>query len=409
MSLPDELITYVHRPDTTFQWQPQDRGRIGQTTVTTLRMTSQTWQGEPWTHTLLVFVPDHMRHPDCALLHIGADGWSADIAQGVLTAEATGMVCAFLYDIPNQPLYDGLVEDALIAYTFVQYLDTGDADWPLLFPMVKSAVRAIDAVQQFCREQSVSPSRFFVTGASKRGWTTWLTAVADERVAAILPQVYDNLNIPAQLPHQLTTWGGFSEQISDYTAAGLPERMGSEEGQRLVAMVDPYTYRDRLTLPKLIINGSNDRYWATDALNLYWDSLSGPRYILYVPNSGHNLQDSDRVHATALAFLEAAARKTSLPELAWEWSSSQQSVHLDLTSDLPARAVRLWTARSPDRDFRPAAWTSTLLRHEAGTGNVYRYVGEVALPRAGHLAAFGEAEFESGSRTYTLSTQMCIR
>ena len=35
-------------------------------------------------------------------------------------------------------------------------------------------------------------------------------------------------------------------------------------------MVDPYTYRDQLTLPKFLINGSNDRYTFLAATSKTW-------------------------------------------------------------------------------------------------------------------------------------------
>ena len=50
----------------------------------------------------------------------------------------------------------------------------------------------------------------------------------------------------------------------------MHRKLQSDEGQSLVAIVDPYQYREKLNQPKLVILGTNDPYWPVDALNLYW-------------------------------------------------------------------------------------------------------------------------------------------
>jgi PhoPQ-activated pathogenicity-related protein len=62
---------------------------------------------------------------------------------------------------------------------------------------------------------------------------------------------------------------------------------------------------------KLLINGVNDPYWTTDALNLYWDDLPGDKWVTYVPNAGHNLEqhaDGKKDRTRAVNALAAFAR-----------------------------------------------------------------------------------------------------
>ncbi len=402
---PADLFSYVKRPEAVYRWELTDQKPNVMGTVYDLHLVSQVWQGITWEHRLQIVRPNNLDYPDTAILLITGGGGSDQETQvALLLANAAKMPMAILYHIPNQPLFDGKREDALIAYTFAKYLQTGDDTWPLLFPMTKSAVKAMDALQEFSQQAWDKPLKHFVvTGASKRGWTTWLTGAVDSRAKAIMPMVIDNLNLAAQMPHQIETWGKYSEMIDDYTRRGLQELLTTEAGQQLGAAIDPYTYRDRITMPKLLINGTNDRYWTLDALNLYWDDLVGEKFVLYVPNSGHGLEDRGRVLATAGAFANLVAGDKALPKLNWKHDDADGKARLSITSDPIPSGARLWVAQSATKDFRDAKWHSTPM---AGTDG--RFIGEVNKPSQGYLALFGEPIYQLDGRTFTLSTQIRI-
>jgi len=352
-----------------------------------------------------LLTPANMKYPRTALLLItGGSPGEKEMPQLAMVAALVSAPVVVLGDIPNQPLCDGLREDALIAFTFQNCLESGDTTWPLLFPMTKAAVRAMDAVEEYTRQEWAAPvDSFYVTGASKRGWTTWFTGeVAPDRIKGIAPMVYDNLNLPAQMKHQIEAWGKYSEQIDDYTELSLPDLIATDKGSALGRIVDPYTYRSRARMPKLVITGTNDRYWPLDAANLYFSDLPEPRYILYVPNSGHGLEDYTRVIMSQAGFFAACTGRAPLPRLQWACEHGKH-LKLHVSSDVAPVQVLQWTASAPTRDFREAAWSKTELRPRKG-----RYTGRMKYPQQGFNATFAEVMYEVEGRQMPLSTGVTI-
>ena len=396
--LPATLDDYIARPEAAYKW-----GKIEtrEGAADELKLVSQTWQGANWTHRVQIFRPAKPIAPDTAILQIdfgiAIPGGDA-IAQ--LLANSTGLTLINLYSVPNQPLY-GLREDALIAYTFDKYLTTNDETWPLLLPMTKSVVKAMDAVAEYSRTKQYSGAKkttpitkFIVTGASKRGWTTWLSAAVDPRVIGIMPMVYDNLDLAKQMPHQKEVWGGYSAKIDDYTKMGLQEKLQTPKGQKLGAIVDPWTYRARITVPKLLVMGTNDEYWPLDAVNLYRKDLVGPTSFLYAPNAGHSMDGQEpRVIGAAASWAKLVAKGEKAPQVELKAENPKADGSRDFTvfSLAPNAKARLWFAHSPTQDFRQAKWKATEnMRVEEAGG----YMTQMPAPPADtkYSAAFGEIE-----------------
>lgn len=407
--VPTTLRDFVTKADPTFAWKLVDQQEAAGARSFEVELTSQSWQDIIWKHDLLVFQPAELKHPNHVLLYItGGNNFSRPKAEdrvlGATLAALSGTRVALLFQVPNQPLLGGRYEDDLITDTFLFHLATKDDRWPLLFPMVKSAVRAMDCLEQLATQEWKTPVEgFIVTGASKRGWTTWLTGAVEPRVKGIAPIVIDTLNMPKQMDYQLETWGKYSEQIIDYERKGLIKRLKEDLAiEPLWRWVDPYTYRNQLKLPKLMINGTNDRYWTVDALNNYWDDLIGPKYVRYIPNAGHNLKGGrEGAVASLAAFTQHVAAAKPLPAIEWKHEKIDGGYRLVMQSDVAPNAVRLWTAESDSKDFREAEWKSKTLK---ASGKVFQ--GDAIAPVGKHIALFGELEYKLGDLIYSLSTQL---
>ncbi|MGH7844516.1 MAG: PhoPQ-activated pathogenicity-related family protein [Candidatus Binatia bacterium] len=409
-----DLQKYVRKPEAEFEWNLKNKIDSEQSgdRIYDLHFVSQIWQENKWQHQLQVYRPSGVAPNSTMFLWVtGGSARPEYLWLGMELARKIRAPVAFLYHIPNQPLLEGnLREDDLIAETFVRYLNTKDENWPLLFPMVKSVVKAMDVLQAFGKKEWSEPmDKFIVAGASKRGWTTWLTATVDQRVGAIAPMVIDTLNMREQMPRQLHAFGAYSSRLAPYSSRGLLPIPETPEGQRLLSMVDPWAYRDRLTLPKLIINGSNDFYWATDALNLYWNGIPADKWVLYIPNAGHNLRRQDRPQPDQLndlinglaAFSRHQMSGTPMPNLSWKHESVSGKLRLTIAATPAPTGARLWIAQAPTMDFRTAKWSPQEMILTTG-----KIVGEVTPPAKGHLAFFGELDYDIDGLRYRLSTQV---
>ena len=399
------LAEYVSARDASFAWKKAAERKLEHVVAMRVEFTSQTWRGHVWQHEMLIVRPEHIRNADIALLFITGDG-KVDDNFDLLNMLATraGAIAAIINRVPNQPLYDGRKEDALIAYTFDQYTQTGDRTWPLLFPMVKSAVRGMDVVQALAHNEfGQDVANFLVTGASKRGWTTWLSAAVDPRVKAIAPIVIDMLNMKVQTQWAQKMYGQQSEQIKDYTDYRITERMDEPRMVEIRSWVDPYSYRSRYKLPKLLLLGTNDPYWVVDSLRHYWGELREPKLIFQTPNAGHDLGGGDQAKQTLAAYFQMIADRQSLPKMTWKFKhTAAERVSLEVNLSKRAAAFRLWTAESSDRDFRDDKWSSTELSSESGK----HVVAEVQTPPKGFRAYLVEAELKTETgETYRLSTE----
>jgi PhoPQ-activated pathogenicity-related protein len=419
-----ELKAYVAKEDKSYHWTKRREGKAGKGTFVELTLTSQTWKNIVWKHQLFIYRPSHVKDAAQGLLMIAGGTWRSElelpIAEGAPLdynergvqqvekfadlAERLQSPVAVLMQVPEQPIFGGLVEDQIISYTFLEFFLTNDPEWLVLMPMTKSAVRGMDAVQEFCgKEWSLDVKHFTVTGASKRGWTTWLTAAVDPRVNCLAPMVIDTLNFETQTKHQLEIYGGFSEQLRDYSDKGLQGFLGTERGKHLQAIVDPYSYRAAITQPKFILLGTNDRYWTLDALNLYWDDLNGEKYVCYTPNSGHSLNDPARIAGALAALHHEVADGKPLPKLSWHYDNGDDKATLHIQSDEKPREVRIWTTTSASRDFRDSKWES-----RAATVENDSYSFDLPKPATGFAALFGEAVYDSDGVPLFLSTNVKI-
>ena len=430
------LDDYIAAPDASFTWSLANTIAGAGYTDYVLDLKSQTWDPDPpsgvdrtlWEHALIITVPNTVSHTT-GMLFIGGGSNPVNLASTndaflAAIAVATESVVAQLKQVPNQPLTfandplaEPRTEDEQIAYAWRQFLDLGandaDAIWLSRLPMTKAAVRAMDAVTAFCASPaggSLTVSDYVVSGGSKRGWTTWTTAAVDARVVAIAPLVIDLLNVERSFQHHFEALGKFADAVHDYVDNGILEFGGTPEYARLHEIVEPYSYRDRLTMPKYIINATQDQFFVPDSSQFYQRRLQGETRFRYVQNNDHGLSRTADAAQDLEAWYTMILNSVARPEISWVKRDDGQ-IEIDVLSGTPS-SVLVWEAtNATERNFiwnevgSTGIYSSSVLA-ESSPGS---YVTNVSLPAMGYKAFFVEFTFPSGGAfPFRVTTEVSV-
>jgi PhoPQ-activated pathogenicity-related protein len=317
------LDTYVSKADENYKWRDTGArvkmlsGGVGHV----LNVTSQQWLDKTraavegsdiWTHQVTVIVPKNHNIRNKAIIYITGgcnDNPSVPkatdeepLAMDVIGSE-TGAIGVVLNQIPNCPMvypsdpsHKRRTEDAVIAWGWSMFLKTGDPEWLPRLPMVKAAMQAMRAVQEYVTKNSIAEiDGWLVSGASKRGWTTWMVGAVNcptcpriDGIAPIVPIVPD---LRAGLHHMMQAYGGWTFAFTDYMEANNLTKYLDDPGfENMLQLIDPINYVDRLEkLPKFVLVSSDDEFMMMEWTRLWWDKFKGEKHLMIANNAEHSM------------------------------------------------------------------------------------------------------------------------
>ena len=401
-------------------------------TAQAVNLTSQAWLTEAdwgaewggkdaqWWHVMYIITPSVVTHADWRSLYITGlnnkdpipSATGEDLAITAALAMSTGQVYVTLFQVPNFPIYlknehgDGqdsrpYGDDDLLAHTFTHYMDYvrggGDplsapqSEWVVLLPMTKAAFAAMAAAEEILHD-TAGKTNWIVSGASKRGWTTWLVGAVDsqrdasvQRVRAINPIVLDGLHFEETLKLHYSAYGGWSFTMRAFQDAGFTGRIDSAEVKHLWSLIDPYYYASRLLqMPKYVMDGTGDEWFIPDDSRYWIDSMrDGSQDDAGSGNDNDGLSkltlgmfpDSDHSMAFAIpaftpslsVWMNSVIANAPIPRISWslDYTAGQIVVRVAPAFAQMKRTVQVWRsatcqAESPRRDFR-------LINHDMAT------------------------------------------
>lgn len=369
------LQDYVFAPDGTFDFVDTGIRRQGQNwTAHIYNLTSQAWltpldvSRSVWWHHFVIVVPDNLNKGNNKALLFISSRWNTegsypeatdnDVKVAGYLAVQSQIVVAVLCQVPNQdiifykdPLNRSRHEDGAMAFSWFNTMQHPEVpQYNLIFPMVKSAVRAMDAMEALLPKWTGRRiNQFIVMGISKRGWTTWLTAAVDRRVVAIVPIVMTILDIRSFFHRQWQSYGGWTYALRDYWEGHIMELVDTPEFAELSAVIDPFSYRQQLTMPKLAVSTVGDEFMMPDDQRFWAASLPREMDLLVLKNTEHTLNTAmEELLQGVGAFTHSIVAQ--IPRPAYSWKIDPSSGEISVFTSVAPSLVTLVYAKSPKSD-----------------------------------------------------------
>nr|XP_034960101.1 autocrine proliferation repressor protein A-like [Zootoca vivipara] len=445
------LDDYVKQDDPHYNYTVTNTEDRPDVTIYTLNMTSLKWLNESelsnpiWWHELIIVVSKERKMNNACFLMLGLGRNDEPPSKRDLTvddlvtiAKSTGSCAALLGQIANQPITfktiplemcKNSIENAALVCSWWRYMNYENLQPHVLiqFPMVKAAVRGMDTVADFMLKESggtINITKFTLTGFSKRGWVTWLTAGVDKRVVSFIPIIYDLLNIVKNWHHEYRSYCGWGVALYHFYVMNITRQLDTPRFQELASHVDPFVYKERYQNRSLLmILSTGDDFFLPDNSYYFFDELPGKKYIRFIPNTNHMITSLPWNRASILescrAFHLSTMQNLTMPQISWNRSEANGgkgiiSLYTD-QEPLKTRCIFADTWLGNRRDFRqfrlslivvnPVLWTDCKVV-KVGTG-VYK--AELSKPLLGWKGFFIEVTFkgpEKDKHVFTSEVQI---
>ncbi|WP_299999707.1 PhoPQ-activated protein PqaA family protein [uncultured Cedecea sp.] len=397
------------------------------------KLNSQSWtlQGtvspESWLHEVDIYIPDAALDKNALVVinngsnndghgnSVAPTNFTQDMLRQIATTSKTIVIS--VSNVPNQALiYQGaaepLAEDNSVAWSWKLFINDMKKyqNASLHIPMAAAVSQTLRLAKIELASQNIT--QFIVTGASKRGWAAWLTALSDPDVVAIVPFAIDLLSTQKSIKHMYHSYGkNWPVAFYPYYQQEIDKHIDTDAFSSLMEIEDPLTYlssdmHDRLNIEKYIINASGDDFYVPDNSHFYYDKLPGPKSLRVVKNSTHNGILSVTV-PSLVTFINRYQKQKKLPEISETVVSDDKrnkklKVHF---SEQPTQILQ-WTAHNPvARDFRFACDIKYYSKPVTLPADNKEVIIPLTKPGNGWQATYLEATFNDG---YVATSQVYI-